>query len=145
MNLTCPICSFIPSRAKHASRSHHALTAFRLCQPLILPKPKFTNFPSLHITFYPSPHTMPPRKSDASKVATADEATPAKDQPAMRDGINIEVGPPPSQAHTHIQSSSSQLASAAKEFPYQYANSIKWKQYRKEPNAHPRISTSRRA
>ncbi|KAH6719307.1 histone-fold-containing protein [Leptodontidium sp. MPI-SDFR-AT-0119] len=33
---------------------------------------------------------MPPRKSDASKVATADEATPAKDQPAMRDGINIE-------------------------------------------------------
>ncbi|KAH7383606.1 histone-fold-containing protein [Cadophora sp. MPI-SDFR-AT-0126] len=33
---------------------------------------------------------MPPRKSDASKVATADEATPAKDQPALKDGINIE-------------------------------------------------------
>ncbi|KAK0103034.1 hypothetical protein ONS95_000784 [Cadophora gregata] len=33
---------------------------------------------------------MPPRKSDASKVATADEATPAKEQPALRDGINIE-------------------------------------------------------
>jgi hypothetical protein len=30
---------------------------------------------------------MPPRKSDVSKVATADEATPAKEQV----GINIEV------------------------------------------------------
>src|SRR4051794_38133453 len=36
---------------------------------------------------------MPPRKSDVSKVATADEATPAKDQAALREGINIEVGP----------------------------------------------------
>ncbi|KAH7330382.1 histone-fold-containing protein [Rhexocercosporidium sp. MPI-PUGE-AT-0058] len=33
---------------------------------------------------------MPPRKSDVSKVATADEATPAKDQAALREGINIE-------------------------------------------------------
>ncbi|KAI9051088.1 hypothetical protein LZ554_005194 [Drepanopeziza brunnea f. sp. 'monogermtubi'] len=32
---------------------------------------------------------MPPRKSDASKVATADEATPGKEL-AVRDGINIE-------------------------------------------------------
>ncbi|KAL2067197.1 hypothetical protein VTL71DRAFT_1621 [Oculimacula yallundae] len=33
---------------------------------------------------------MPPRKSDASKVATADEATPGKEPASARDGINIE-------------------------------------------------------
>jgi hypothetical protein len=33
---------------------------------------------------------MPPRKSDASKVATGDEGTPAK-EPVVREGINIEV------------------------------------------------------
>ncbi|CZS90706.1 related to DPB4 DNA polymerase II (epsilon) 4th subunit [Rhynchosporium graminicola] len=33
---------------------------------------------------------MPPRKTDASKVATADEATPGKEQVGVRDGINIE-------------------------------------------------------
>jgi hypothetical protein len=36
--------------------------------------------------------TMPPRKSDASKVATGDEGTPVKDQPP-REGINVEVRP----------------------------------------------------
>jgi len=33
---------------------------------------------------------MPPRKSDASKAATGDEGTPAK-EPVAREGINIEV------------------------------------------------------
>jgi hypothetical protein len=33
---------------------------------------------------------MPPRKSDASKAATGDEGTPAKEAVA-REGINIEV------------------------------------------------------
>ena len=38
---------------------------------------------------YPTP-AMPPRKSDASKAATGDEGTPAKDT-ATRDGVNVEV------------------------------------------------------
>jgi len=33
---------------------------------------------------------MPPRKSDASKIATGDEGAPAKELP-IREGINVEV------------------------------------------------------
>jgi hypothetical protein len=54
-------------------------------QPTFWDRDSLQSSPTLPHTF-----TMPPRKSDVSKVATGDEGTPAK-EPIVREGINIEV------------------------------------------------------